>query len=78
MNTGRSARKERLLPGFSLPFAAPAVMSKKGFFMQIEYFVPACGVEHGRLCAALPEDDSLLRPVLRVRAALRTGRAIWN
>ena len=53
-------------------------MSKKGFFMQIEYFVPACGVEHGRLCAALPEDDSLLRPVLRVRAALRTGRAIWN
>lgn len=31
-NTGRSARKERLLPGFSLPFAAPAVMSKKGLF----------------------------------------------
>lgn len=37
--------------------------------MQIEYFVLACGVEHGRLRAALPEDDSLLRPVLRVRSA---------
>ena len=46
--------------------------------MQIEPFVLACGVEHSRLRAVLPEDDSLLRPVLRVSAVLRMGRAVWS